>query len=131
MTANHRFKPETEPNPCSVEGCTKPRASTHMCRMHHSRMKRTGTAAPRALRPANLENLCPIGRNILALRMKADLSVSGLAARCDINRSMIQYISKGGSTTLDTLRTIASVFNVEAWELMKPDHFPLSEDVHR
>lgn len=80
---------------------------------------------------AGLDSLAPIGRNILSLRLGLGISATALASRCDLNRRSIERILKGGSCTLDTLRTIASVLDVHAWELLKPDHFPLTEDAQR
>lgn len=66
-----------------------------------------------------------IGRNIYALRIRDGLKTREVAARCGLSWPTIWHISTGSGTNLDTLRSIAAAFNVQVWELLKPDHFPL------
>jgi DNA-binding Xre family transcriptional regulator len=122
MSAMHNFK-DTGPLTCAAEGCDKVRGAGRYCHMHAGRLQRNKTLEKVLIRPEQLRNMTPLGLNLTALRIGRGWSVRNICERAKISHVTFWKMCNGGGVRLDTIQTLATLLNVETWELLKPDQF--------
>lgn len=121
--AFHRFNPVSD-NICTAPGCTKDKGTAALyCTTHYMRMHRTGRLDK--IPYGKTEGLCDLGRNLHALRLTSGLTTKQFGKFVGLSWPTVYGIMRGSGTNLDTLRSIAAAFNIEVWELLKPDQFPV------
>lgn len=127
MSTGKRWAKPDEP--CSVEGCEEPRRFLNgFCHTHHARWKRNGTTERLSLARPSKANVPrdPFFENVEALRLSRGWTVIETTRQAGLSQGSSPFYRKG-DPSLETLRALGAVFNVDYWRLLIPGEFKSSQ----
>lgn len=115
VCANHRGRPQYAKGLCK---------SCYQSAYYYAKKGRSRDAV--LLNRITIERLVPIGENIHGRRIHLGWTQEKLADQAGIAEYTIMRIARGESEgTVASLYALAAALQCEAWELLKPGHFPL------